>query len=754
MGDDEKDLDELQRLVADGLDFKSTYTQFVEETGHRDREEFVRYLLDKGLIDRRKLADVFDSRSVSLSGTESAILIRGDQRYEVFDQIGAGGMSVVRLARDIALKRRVALKTLKSDCRTPDKMLRFIREAQVTAQLDHPSIVPVYSLDRDAASESVSYAMKLIHGKTLEDFLTETRLILDRNPKRPLDAEHCLPARIERFIKVCEAVAYAHSRKVIHRDLKPSNIMFGNFGEVYVMDWGLAHLLTEDDAGSGSDFDLSEDRETKLEETRDGRIIGTPAFMSPEQAMGRTEKLDERSDQYSLGLILYELVTLREAIHGKDLADYLGKAARGHLPPITDLYRTIPIADELQAIIRKATSVNPLERYDSVQALADDLHRYLRGEEVRARPDGSLRKFERWVAGHQTSAMLALSCFVLTLVSIAVYSYVRSAYAVRTRQLRHEQSLRRFAQAAARAHEIDAHFVAFQFIAEQLASMCASLLTECAPGAEKVYADRDFDTPRGPDDVVFSPVYGRKVSLAYPAYRTAPGVNDSAVMPDLMRLSALRHMFRNLMRQGLHPHERSDTGGDRAILEDQGAPVRWMYVGLAEGVIMSYPGTNAFPEGYDPRDRPWYRLGERGAQARWGSPYVDLEGQGPVLPCSKGIRDAQGKLLGVAGVEIPFDWIIAHCLARRPGDDAVEAFLVDDQGRIVVRSGQMHAARDAGRIDGTLPLEPFPDPRVMAAVRDRRQGQVEGSDGGRPTITVFAAVPTLGWYYIEVSAAP
>lgn len=206
--------------------------------------------------------------------------------YEILGKLGEGAMGAVSLARDPVLRRTVALKSLLPRASRDGALLqRFVSEMQITAQLDHPHIVPVYGFDRKDAS--VSYAMKLVQGKELEQLLRETAALVKSNS--PLDVEHALSTRLEIFVKVCDAVAYAHSRGVIHRDLKPANVMIGRFNEVYVVDWGVARQIGV--AGSAQDRAAESMKEDPSalpsNQTRIGAIVGTPQYMSPEQAAAK-----------------------------------------------------------------------------------------------------------------------------------------------------------------------------------------------------------------------------------------------------------------------------------------------------------------------------------------------------------------------------------------------------------------------------------------------------------------------------------
>lgn len=255
----------------------------------------------------------------------SALTDLDPRGYELIERLGKGGMGEVYRCGDPALGRDLAIKVIKESHRAyPEIERRFLREARVTASLQHPSIVPVYNLGR-LADGRLHYTMRLVRGQTLAAIL-----------KEQAGKPEGLPYLLSIFEKVCQAVAYAHSKQVIHRDLKPSNVMVGRFGEVQVMDWGLAKLLTAEDepkraAESVGTRIYTEAGDTPPEQTRLGGEMGTPAYMPPEQALGEWDTVDERADVFSLGAILCAILTGRPPYCGSEDGEALRKAKRGDL---------------------------------------------------------------------------------------------------------------------------------------------------------------------------------------------------------------------------------------------------------------------------------------------------------------------------------------------------------------------------------------------------------------------------------------
>ena len=248
-----------------------------------------------------------------------------DTKYIVDKVIGQGGMGAVLGTIDQDIRRKVAMKVMLPENRSDTlKVTRFLEEAQVTGQLEHPNIVPVHEIGIDENAR-IYFTMKLVHGENLETIIAKC----DQGDQEYLK-KYSLGVLLQLFMKVCDGMSYAHAKGVLHRDLKPENIMIGGFGEVLVMDWGIAKILGKDGALSGDDAEEIDDtvRQTM---TMEGRIMGTPAYMSPEQACGRISELDQRSDIFSLGGILYKILTFCHPYEGPTVEESLEQAQDGDL---------------------------------------------------------------------------------------------------------------------------------------------------------------------------------------------------------------------------------------------------------------------------------------------------------------------------------------------------------------------------------------------------------------------------------------
>jgi serine/threonine protein kinase len=315
----------------------------------------MKWLSDQALDRLRVAADMPD-----LSGTG----------YVLLDKLGAGGMGGVFRVEDTALGRQVALKVIGIVDSSGEFSARLLREAKIIAQLEHPGIVPVHDVGT-LPDGRVFYTMKLVQGRRLDQRRDELGGV---------------PERLRTFQKICEAVSFAHAHHVMHRDLKPQNIMVGKFGEVLVMDWGLAKLLHAEilaESNQAQKIRLQQ-QPSSDGDTAHGVVLGTPGYMAPEQARGDVEEVGPRADVYSLGALL------------KFLLEDSGRVPKA-----------------LSAIGSKATAENALQRYGSVEELANDIARYLDGLPVIAYPEGPVARLWRWVRRNSAWILLIVAYLVM-----------------------------------------------------------------------------------------------------------------------------------------------------------------------------------------------------------------------------------------------------------------------------------------------------------------------------------------------------
>jgi len=387
-------------------------------------------------------------------------------RYIVGNAVAHGGMGAILHARDLNLRRTVAMKVILPEKETSEQhRLRFVQEAQLTAQLEHPNIVPVHELGNDEQGKSF-YTMKFVKGITLHDVLEKIKAG-DAETIAVFSLAHLLTI----FQKVCDAVAFAHSRGVVHRDLKPENIMLGDYGEVLVMDWGLAKVVTGVNVehptpkafasqsasnaehrtlAAPGDHPASSIQHPESGLTMSGQILGSPQFMSPEQAEGKVDEIDARSDMFALGGILYNILTLHPPVSGKSVVEIIEKIRSGDIEPPTafnprsssvggrlrratgsgsNLPARSPVGDDLphcpggripqslSSVCMKALALKPESRYQTVPELQRDIEAYQAGFATAAEQAGIIKQIWLLIKRHRTVFFVSLTALLVLIVS-------------------------------------------------------------------------------------------------------------------------------------------------------------------------------------------------------------------------------------------------------------------------------------------------------------------------------------------------
>jgi serine/threonine protein kinase len=736
---------ELRALLKlDRDEFESLWSDFALNSAHSEQtivRDFLSYLKEKKFITETEFHKIKSEQAIEIT---DELIFDSDGPIPGIDLqtlLGEGAMGEVFLARDIALQRNVALKRIKGEVDAEAQTL-FVKEALITAQLEHPSIVPIYSALKSAET-GIAYTMKLVRGKELSDIIKQGQDAFNLDQKAEVIP---LNERLEIFLKICDAIAYAHARNVIHRDLKPENIMLGPFGEVYVMDWGIAHHL-----------------EASLIE---GDVLGTMGYMSPEQAQGESEKMSPKSDQYSLGLMLQELVTFRKGIPPGLPEDVFRRARRGQTAPVIHFSPKIAIRPELVAIIEKSTENGLVERYSTVDAFAEDIRRFLREDPVQAWPDPMSAKLKRWLYHHQTLAISIMAILIIIALMSNLYHLhaQQQSNQIRLQEEAEQQVQQREKEENVRvqneryknillalnnevtkqSERIDRAFLTYLSGLHALAT-AGEIALRSPPVESILYQDAAFlDEGLAPKDLMIAPHYSKtgnkRLSFEHSVFKIAPNVETSDVLSQMYQLNTLHPVFKNTVIRSVDPDLlKKSTEEQRNIVLVEGAPIVWAFVATEKGVHCAFPGKGGYPDDYEPRDRPWYKLAKGHVGAQCGEPYEDEMGQGLLIPCSQSLYDKSGVRVGVAGIDFSFQFV--EGLLALPSFQTEDIFLVDGEGNILIHADQ---EKDISK------RKTFPMERV---VQDIRQGKsssiIEWTAQGEHMI-MYQKIDSLGWYYVVV----
>jgi len=393
---------DLERWCAEHPDLESRLRRF--HRGWRRADGLLgRIRVDSGMLDSAEREASGRGDPLDAASKEAIDRLtrpdRGLARYEVKERIGRGGMGEVWRVYDRDLRRELAMKVLRSRASDGRRLRRFLHEAQLTARLDHPGIVPVHDLGVDETGR-LWFTMPLVRGQTLSGIFERTRAERDASGRS---------RSLEVILKLCDTIAFAHAAGVVHRDLKPSNVMVGRFGEAYVVDWGLAIARGSADSQDATVVPVESGGVESA-----GDVVGTPAYMAPEQAAG--EEVGVRADVYSLGAILYELLAGRRPYQAHEASGFDAVLAAVRAGPPLDLGHLASDAPaELAAVCRKAMARDLAERYGDCGELAADLRAYLDGRVVRAHASGALAELRKWVGRNRALATALIAALLSTI---------------------------------------------------------------------------------------------------------------------------------------------------------------------------------------------------------------------------------------------------------------------------------------------------------------------------------------------------
>ena len=708
------------------------------------------------------LKDVEESISVAREdGEPDEIVFNGaatemteiQARYRRGAVFAEGGQGILYKAEDGVLHRLVAVKMLRPELNWDEQARElFIQEAKVTAQLDHPGVIPIYSLNTDE-EKRLFLAMKLVDGKTLKEYLHEIVLHYRVNGIKAYDESKSLRFRLNIFLDVCDAIEYAHSRNVMHCDLKPENIIVGRFHETYVMDWGIARLVKEP----------GYDPESWIPPKS---ISGTPRFLSPEAVNG--EHADQRADIYTLGIILFERVTLREAYTGRSTADVVAKIRAGEMAPLAHRFRA-KIDSSLKAIIRKAVAADREKRYQTVRELSDDLRKHMAGFETSAKRDNPLEKAVRFLVHHRRIALLLLTACLFLFVFSASYTLIR--YLKRNqRTIQREQMIQRhLALSMETANLLDAKLA---WHGNQLAALADKLLfvfraspiadPSDASALHSVY-DMRPDSKSAPDSLLYSPVYQEQVDFEHFAYKPGGDALTEEERKILNAMNPLRSLFLKAFLAAM-PQDAA-VRNPIAYLREEGIPLNRIMIGFDDGLFVVYPGS-AYDESFAPSKRPWFQAAKESKDGgvRWVGPYLNSNAKlGYLLACAIPLADMDGAVYGVAAEDLLLSNVMDMMRSSgNVGANVIEKTLVDAEGGVllstlptVAEAKRRHVQRVASDPDASSLLKiPYPAPEILAAARKSKFGSMTREEGGHLYLYCFNYIASQGWHYIEKIEIP
>lgn len=654
--------------------------------------------------------------------------------YILLEKVGEGAMGLVHLAKNRFLRRKVAFKELHSQMASDENHGRFLNEVQITAQLDHPNIVPVYTLEVKE-DQSIAYAMKLVEGKTFKELIAQARAAY--SGKIDFRTELTMASRLAIFLKVCDAMAFSHNKGILHRDLKPANLMIGPFNEVYVMDWGIARRFQSESVSTERE-DLVEITDFHFDEKEKGQLVGTPRYMSPEQAKGLNHKLDQRSDLYALGLILYELVTLRRPVKGKTMIDVIKKAIKGQKEPYQHYSSTEKIPPELKSIIDKATLRKRGERYEHVQEFADDIRRFLRGDKVFAHQDTSLQKLMRLVSRYQQTILLLILGIVMTgtLSTLGIMYYKQ--YALAAAEIRKEKLDTFFTAMSDQSQQVNSYFLKLEGLLKGLAASSELVLERGERPQTNIYESKDFKyLTTMPFDLKLSKFHGRQISLDWPSFQLSSGINRKDNIAELHQLATLKPYLKRILLES----ERADAiklsrEAQQALIMEKGTPVVHSYIQLKKGYSMFYPGS------LEPS-----RLSENNnlvPGANWQQPVMGPSNMGLILSCLAPIYNKEKDVLGYVGIDSSFHKLLDNYMSIPNWSAIQETYLVNEEGSILLRSSDNLKALKDNQVESFF-LE-----SVIEEIKAKRSGYIEEWSAKKKAQQLYAyyRLNSVGWYFI------
>jgi len=727
-----------------------------------------------------ELPSVGGISKVAAGGDDASTKIVSE-RFQLRQLLGQGGMGSVFVAQDRGLGRAVALKLLRDELETDKSALRrFILEAQIGAQLEHPNIVPLYSFERTEAG-APAITMQLLEGQTMAAYIDEASKapVSEREPR----GKYALKERLNRLLGVCDAVHFAHERGVIHRDLKPDNVMLGQHHEVYVMDWGLARVvggpdvrgdakvvsvpppastaptvaaaavvpptpLSHEEAAAIGHLPTVASEPAPLESTggalatQQGQVMGTPQYMPPEQALGRLDHVGPAADQYALGVMLLELSTLRPARSHTNLMQALSEALQGHLEKPIDIDHR-PLHPALAAIVAKSTQIAIRERYPSVKELADDLRCFVRDEPVSVYVEGPARRLVRAAARRPAIATGLVAGLILLGAAGVIGLLARGVEQARRQAHDMEGSRKVLVGVSRRAQKVDS----------MLGDLAAEVQAIAGATVESLELDGGLAPLKPPPVLKPSAAYGGALESFDQAVASWPGLTDGAPIPvSASKLLGIERWLERALFASLPPSERIHPDAERksALFDGKGMFLR-CFVGLDDGSFVQYPA-RVIDQGFDPRKRPWYRMAVSDPALRWTSPVVEANRHTVRLQALVGLVNPQGAFVGAGGCDVRVTSLARELSLDLPGFQ--RAYLTGEDAKILVSDGlEAYVLARTKDVNADVELPSVENAELRRRIIAHEEGGYVLAPGGK--LIVFSRLVSPEWTYVaELDAAP
>ena len=593
--------------------------------------------------------------------------------YEIHRQLGRGGMSVVFLARQTALKRLVALKMLLAGpYAAPTERARFQAEVEAIARLQHPNLVQVFEVGEQEGR--AFFSMEFVDGGNLQEKIAS----------RPQPAREA--AKLIEIL--ARAIHEAHQRGIIHRDLKPANVLLSADGTPKISDFGLAKRL---DVSSGP--------------TLTEHILGTPSYMAPEQAAGRSRQVGPGTDVYALGAIMYEMLTGRPPFHGTNTMEVVRQAAEEEPLPPRRLESAVPA--DLETICLKCLQKQPSQRYASAAALADDLHRFLAFEPILARPASRWQLLTKWARRRPTAAALvAVSMLALltALAGVSWFTYALSSELKKTRQARHDAvaARHRLETTLARqvAAQLDADLRQLEIVPQSMAALLA---------IREEWREEDLESWTRALVTKDRRVFGICIAFEPKQFVGARRYEDYC----------------------LYVHEQGDGLSTKQLLPP------------------NYP-----PPFY--RERDWYTFPKRTESPAWTEPYREVSADNTPMVTYSVPFYRQDKFSGVVTADLSIEYFRSlHNLLKNQslGPDSY-SFVISQNGTFVYHPDPQYEFPAVASSVKRIPVAPdFLD--LVERMRQEDTGRIHASDfsTGQPAVFCFARIPATGWQFVVVYPA-